>query len=85
MKILIQNEIAGMRFDMNLKEIADELHNVLCKNSHVDKCSYQHETWEDVGFSKRFWLQRAYSFVNFCDDHNIEVKTGLKLLKHFHQ
>ena len=60
--------------------LADLLHERLCHSDHTDHCSWSYESWENPGFTKKAYLNRAQHIIgwvltedcHFSDDKLIE-------------
>jgi hypothetical protein len=58
-------EMAKNRPNYALEDFADHLHYALCKDNHIDYCSYEYESWDNPGYSKDKYMKRAKMILEF--------------------
>lgn len=67
------------------KQLAKELHGMLCTWNHTDGCGwfYEIKNKEDVwtGHAHGQYLMKARSLINKCTDHNITFDYAIEIYK----
>jgi hypothetical protein len=56
------------------QQLAETLHARLCRWNHTDGCSWGYETWQELGSTKKDWLDKARRLQAFLKDNNIKEK-----------
>ena len=51
---------------MNKKtqKIADYIHELKCPWSHVDQCGWEYNSWDNPGYERKKYYERAKKLVN---------------------
>lgn len=50
--------------DGNPRAIAELLHEKLCRQNHTDGCDWQYRSWENLGYARTEWLQKATQLID---------------------
>ena len=54
------------------ERLAEILHSKLCRSNHTDGCGWYYESWENVGYARKQYLDKA---------NGILAKTNFKTAK----
>ena len=44
---------------VSIKKIATLIHRRMCSNCEVDRCGWHHETWDNPGYTRKDYTDRA--------------------------
>ena len=55
------------------EQVAEILHNKLCRSSHEDQCGFYWESWLKPGSTRKYYLDKA--------DHILKISTDLDVVK----
>ena len=47
--------------------VAEALHELLCHSNHVDQCSWEYESWDNLGSTRKRYLNMADALLEFTD------------------
>lgn len=56
------------------QRLAEALHKKLCHLNHTDCCGWDYESWNNIGFSRNIYLQKAKTVLTITD-----IETALKI------
>jgi hypothetical protein len=59
--------------------IAEELHRIKCRDNHIDGCGWDYESWENPGYDRNRYLEKAQELMN--KDVHTSPKQIIKVLR----
>lgn len=58
------------------KKLAELLHERLCILNHTDGCGWEYESWDNIGYSRKSYLDQAKKILKKTD-----YDTAIKVIK----
>ena len=56
--------------ESELEQFADAIHSANCHCNHTDHCGWYYESWENPGWTRKDYLNRAKAVITILTEHN---------------
>jgi hypothetical protein len=67
--------------ETNATILADLLHEKTCRFNHTDYCGWHYESWENPGYAKKRFLEKANDMLNEAQRLNVSAEAVFSIVE----
>jgi hypothetical protein len=67
--------------ETNATKLAELLHNKGCRANHIDYCSWDYESWENPGYAKKQFLEKAINMLTEAERLNVNAEAVISIVE----